>query len=258
MTLRGQFFTATYRDIEKQEEELWWHNISAVEEDTLKVMHYNILVCGVLIRKACIIGSVILVSWIKYKLSLYSHDIKTSQILSLNTVTSRKFVVGVRAKSSFWIGEWAATRFGRNSQPVLGIEFVRMGYRIQRFQWQGICIIVFILMPPTNPTPCLYLRVMWICTLDHVGGGNVWRGYPVEGYFYTHWLTGLWSTQAKVEGIVLKAAWHWGSDSRVVNNPFGEPGQTPLYVGLLSVWASVDSDRMFSPISLGELLNWGL
>jgi len=40
----------------------------------------------------------------------------------------------------------------------------------------------------------------------------------------------LWSTQAKVEGIMLKAAWHWGSDSSVVNDPHGEPGHTPMYV----------------------------
>jgi len=36
---------------------------------------------------ASIIDLVILVSWIKWKLSLYRHDIKTSQILILNTVT---------------------------------------------------------------------------------------------------------------------------------------------------------------------------
>jgi len=100
-------------------------------------------------------------------------------------------------------------------------------------------------MLPTNSTPRLYLMVMGICPLGHVGGGNVWRGYPVEGYFYTHWLTGLWSTQAKVEGFVLKAAWHWGSDNSVVNNPFGEPGQTP-------VWASVDSDHTFFPHFFGR------
>ena len=58
--------------------------------------------------------------------------------------------------------------------------------------------------------------------------------------------TVLWSTQAKVEGIVLKAAWHWGSDSSVVNDPLGVQGHTPLNVGLPSVWDSVDSDRMFS------------
>ena len=83
-----------------------------MEEDALKVMHYNILVCGVLIRKASIIDPVILVSWIKCKLSLYGHDINTSQILSLNIVTSRKFVVGIRAKSSFWIGERVSFRAG--------------------------------------------------------------------------------------------------------------------------------------------------
>ena len=75
-------------------------------------MHCNILLCGVLIHKVSIIDSVILGSWMKCKLSLYRHDIRTSQILSLNTVTSRKFVVGVRAKSSFCIGDWVSYRAG--------------------------------------------------------------------------------------------------------------------------------------------------
>jgi hypothetical protein len=74
----------------------------------------------------------------------------------------------------------------------------------------------------------------------------VWREYPVDGYYDTRWLTGLWSTQAEVEGIVLKVAWHWGSDSRVINDTLEEPGRTPFYVGLLSTWGSVDRDRMFS------------
>jgi len=64
-----------------------WHSSSAVEEDKLKVMHYNILVCGALICMASIIDTVILGPWIKHKLSPYRHDIKTSRILSLNTVT---------------------------------------------------------------------------------------------------------------------------------------------------------------------------
>ena len=64
-----------------------WYNSSPVEEDGLKVTHYNILVCGVLICMASIIDSVTLDPWIKCKLSLYRNDIKTSQILSLNTVT---------------------------------------------------------------------------------------------------------------------------------------------------------------------------
>jgi hypothetical protein len=47
---------------------------------------------------------------------------------------------------------------------------------------------------------------------------------------------------------VLKAAWHWGSDSSVINDPLGEQGRTPMYVGLLSTWGSVDGDLMFFPI----------
>jgi len=62
----------------------------------------------------------------------------------------------------------------------------------------------------------------------------MWRGYHVEGYKDTFWLTGSWFTQAKVDGIVLKAAWHWGSDCSVVNDPVGEPDHTPLYVDLPS------------------------
>ena len=49
----------------------------------------------------------------------------------------------------------------------------------------------------------------------------MWRRYPVESYNDTRWLAGLWSTQAKVEGIVVKAAWLWGSDSSVLNDPWG-------------------------------------
>jgi hypothetical protein len=72
----------------------------------------------------------------------------------------------------------------------------------------------------------------------------VWREYRDEGHYDTHWLTGLWSTQAKVEGM-LKAAWHWCSDSSVLNDLLGEPG-------LPTTRASVDSDRMFSPRILLE------
>jgi len=63
-------------------------------------------------------------------------------------------------------------------------------------------------------------------------------------------LTGIWPTQAKVEGIVLKAAWHWGSNSSVINDPPGEPG-------LLSMCGSADGDNMFSPHFV-QLRNWGL
>jgi hypothetical protein len=96
---------------------------------------------------------------------------------------------------------------------------------------------------------------MWIRTLPypgHVGGGNKCGGdtlLTVDGYYNTRWLTGLWSTQAKVEGIMLKAAWHWGSDSSVINNVHGKPGHTPLYIGLLSTWGSMYGDQMLSPFS---------
>jgi len=65
---------------------------------------------------------------------------------------------------------------------------------------------------------------------------------------------GLWSTQAKVEGIMLMAAWHWGRDCSVINDPLGEPGRTPLYVGLPSTWGSVDVYQMFSLFFMGGLL----
>jgi hypothetical protein len=68
------------------------------------------------------------------------------------------------------------------------------------------------------------------------------------GVATTCWLTGLWSTQAKIEGIVLKAAQHWGRYSSVVNDPLGETGHTPLYVERPSAWGSVDGDCMFFPI----------
>ena len=54
-------------------------------------------------------------------------------------------------------------------------------------------------------------------------------------------------TQVKVEVTMLKAAWHWGRDCSVVNNPVGEPGHTQLYVGLLSPWGSMDGEQMFCP-----------
>ena len=71
------------------------------------------------------------------------------------------------------------------------------------------------------------------------------EGTSVEGYYDTRWLTGLWSAQAKMQGIVLKAARHWDSNISVVNDPFGEPGRTTLYVGLQSMWGSVDGDHIF-------------
>jgi len=55
---------------------------------------------------------------------------------------------------------------------------------------------------------------------------------------------------------MLKAAWHWGSESCVMNNPFEEPGHTALYVGLVSAWGSVDGDHVLFPHFMEGLLNW--
>ena len=54
---------------------------------------------------------------------------------------------------------------------------------------------------------------------------------------------------------MLNAAWHWGRDCSVLNDLLGEPGRTPLYVGLPSTWSSVDGDQMFCRFSWeGSLL----
>ena len=93
---------------------------------------------------------------------------------------------------------------------------------------------------------------MQILYVGHVEGGFRNRQYDAL------WLAGLWSAQAKMESIDLKATWHWGSDSSDVNDPPGKPGHTPLNVGLPSAWGSADDDRMFSINFVRELLNWGL
>jgi len=84
--------------------------------------------CGVLIRIASIFNSVILGPWIKSKLCLYRYDIKTSQILSLNTVTvPENLLLGVRAMSNFLIGDWVSFRAGL--QPGLE-ETVSLGWEL--------------------------------------------------------------------------------------------------------------------------------
>jgi hypothetical protein len=86
----------------------------------------------------------------------------------------------------------------------------------------------------------------------------LWRVYPDEGCYDTGWLTGFWSTQAKVEGIVPRAAWHWGSDSNVINDHLGEPGHTLLCVGLSSTWGSVDGDQIVFLVFRRLPSYWGL
>lgn len=59
----------------------------------------------------------------------------------------------------------------------------------------------------------------------------MWEAVTVwQVYYDTHWLTGLWSTQAKLEGIVLKAAWRWGANSSVKDSPIGEPAVAPCFM----------------------------
>ena len=74
--------------------------------------------------------------------------------------------------------------------------------------------------------------------MDHVAAATSEEVNHVGVCYNTHWLTTVWSTQAKVEGIVPRAAWHWVRDRNVVNDPLGEPGCTPLFVGLPSAWGS--------------------
>jgi len=81
----------------------------------------------------------------------------------------------------------------------------------------------------------------------------LWKALRDEDCYDTCWLTGLWSTQGKVEGIVLKAAWHWGRECSILNDPLREPGRIPLYVGLPSKWSSVDSDQFFPLLFVGGL-----
>jgi len=45
---------------------------------------------------------------------------------------------------------------------------------------------------------------------------------------------GLWSTQATVKGIMMRAAWHWGRNSSVVNDPPGEPGPLPTWGSVIN------------------------
>ena len=48
-------------------------------------------------------------------------------------------------------------------------------------------------------------------------------------------------------------AWQWDRDSNVFNDPLGEPGRTPLYVGLPPAWVSLDGVLYFSPFCMRAL-----
>jgi hypothetical protein len=82
----------------------------------------------------------------------------------------------------------------------------------------------------------------------------LWRVHPDGACYVTSRITGLWSTQAKLEVIVLKTVWHWGRDSSVVKYPLGEPDGNPLHVGPMSAWGFLDGGLMFFPICRRVLL----
>jgi len=63
-------------------------------------------------------------------------------------------------------------------------------------------------------------------------------------------LTGLWYSQAKVEGTVLKATRNWDSNSSVVNGPHVEPGRTPFYVHCM--WVGFRGRRPYFPLLSGS------
>jgi hypothetical protein len=77
------------------------------------------------------------------------------------------------------------------------------------------------LIPLQNPTPGILVAE----------GGNVLGRQ-----------TGIWSTETRVWGIVTKAGWNRGGDSRVTNDPFGAPGSTPSYACLPPAWGSAGGD----------------
>jgi len=70
------------------------------------------------------------------------------------------------------------------------------------------------------------------------------------GVAMTHagqWGSGLPKPRWKVSCQRLHGT---GAETAVSNDPHGDPGRTPLYVGFLSAWGSVDGDLMFFPICM--------
>jgi hypothetical protein len=95
-------------------------------------------------------------------------------------------------------------------------------------------------------------------TLGHMEGGNSCGGHTLMRVAMTCWLMGLWSTQAKVEGVVLKAAWHWGRDCSVVNGspsgtrPYPNVCRPSIHMGLHRRWPNI------FPVFCGRAPYWGL
>jgi len=115
-----------------------------------------------------------------------------------------------------------------------------------------------LLEPPINPTPRPCLKVTWISvpwvTWEAVTG--------VEWTLCRGLLRHTLANEALVnpnQGGSYRAedCMALGSNSSVAKDPLGEPGRTPLYVGLPSKWYSVDGDRRWAlepeRLCLGEL-----
>jgi hypothetical protein len=74
------------------------------------------------------------------------------------------------------------------------------------------------------------------------------EGMPVEGYYDTLADQGFYLP--KISWKVLCRRLHDTGvvNSSIVNDPLGEPGCTPLYVGFPSAWGFADGDRILFPV----------
>jgi len=76
----------------------------------------------------------------------------------------------------------------------------------------------------------------------------MWRVYPVGGVLQHMLANGALVYPSQGASNHAEGCMALGRDSSIVNHPLGEPGHTPLYVGLPSAWGSVDGDLMFFPL----------
>jgi len=87
---------------------------------------------------------------------------------------------------------------------------------INKTKWRVLQLFDSVASHKSNPSSVPRGTVDSYSTLLYPGSRGrrqqLWRAHPEESYYNTGWLMELWSTQAKVEGIMLKAAWHWGRD----------------------------------------------
>ena len=72
----------------------------------------------------------------------------------------------------------------------------------------------------------------------------MWRAYPDEGC-YDKLDSAALVYQSQGGRYRAQGCMTLGSDSSIVNDPLGEPGRTPMYVGLLSTWSSEDVEQVF-------------